>query len=99
MTKLFSSQLLYRIRNEIALSFLMDKILHYPCKNSEGYFRFLCPLCSEFNTSINPKNNLARCFRCDKNFNSIDLVMKLEGMKFVDAVSFLEDFLPENTAN
>ncbi|MEK6621873.1 MAG: hypothetical protein AABZ13_05275 [Planctomycetota bacterium] len=28
-------------------------------KHFEGYFRFLCPLCSEFHTATNPKTNLA----------------------------------------
>ena len=43
-----------------------------PVKRSEGYFRFLCPLCGDFNTATNSRTNLARCFRCEKNFNPIE---------------------------
>ena len=42
--------------------------LQIPFKIRDGYFRFLCPLCNEFQTAVNPATNLARCFRCEKNF-------------------------------
>ena len=64
-----------------------------PNKEIEGFFRFLCPLCREFNTATNPKTNLARCFRCKRNFNPIDLVMVVERCGFLDAVRFLEPLL------
>jgi hypothetical protein len=47
---------------------------------TKGCFRFLCPLCNGFDTAVNPKTNLARCFRCEKNFNTIDLVMFLQSI-------------------
>lgn len=62
---------------------------------SEGYFRFLCPVCKEFQTAVNPKTNLARCFRCEKNFNSIDLVMRVKGVGFVESVQYLQELLPD----
>ena len=68
MAKRFSEKLLYRIRNEVPLASLLRETLQQPCKKSEGYDRFLCPRCGEFNTAINPKNNLGRCFRCEENF-------------------------------
>jgi predicted RNA-binding Zn-ribbon protein involved in translation (DUF1610 family) len=40
---------------------------------SEGYFRFLCPGCGEMLATVNPRNNLAHCFCCQKNINNIDL--------------------------
>jgi len=98
MEKRFSAKLLYRIRNKVPLASLLKETLQYPCKKIEGYDRFLCPKCCDFNTAINPKNNLGRCFRCEENFNGIDLVMLLEGMKFVEAVYFLEKLLPEKTS-
>lgn len=86
----FSAQELYSLRNEIPVCGLIEKVLHIPSRISEGVFRFLCPSCGEFNTSVNFKNNLARCFCCEKNFNTIDLVMIVEKMDFVEAVNFLK---------
>jgi hypothetical protein len=58
-------------------------------KISESYLRFLCPLCREFHTATNPRTNLARCFRCQKNFNPIDIVMITQRVDFTEAVRFL----------
>jgi hypothetical protein len=88
----FSEQQLFYIRNHIPIDRLMQKTLHIPCKTSEGVFRFLCPLCNEFNTSIKPQTNLARCFRCEKNFNTIDMVMTVNNSTFVEAVDYLTDW-------
>ena len=46
-------------------------------KMSEGYFRFLCPRCGEMRATVNPRNNLAHCFCCQKNLNNIDLLITL----------------------
>jgi len=69
-----STKLLHRLRNEIDIREIV-RTLEIPWKISEGYFRFLCPQCSEFNTATNPRTNLGRRFRCLRNFNPIDLVM------------------------
>ncbi len=90
ITKRFSSQELYNLRNLIPIHILIEKILMIPSKISEGFFRFLCPLCSEFNTATNPETNLARCFRCEKNFNTIDMVMVTRKANFVESVKFLK---------
>ena len=63
-------------------------------KISEGWFRFLCPNCGEFDTAVNPRTNLARCFRCEKNFNTIDMVMTVERLDFVAAVEYLQALPP-----
>jgi len=63
---------------------------------TEGCFRFLCPLCNAFDTAINPKTNLARCFRCEKNFNTIDLVMIIRQADFVQSVKFLQSIHQKN---
>jgi len=86
----FSAQELYSLRNEIPVCGLIEKVLYIPSRISEGVFRFLCPSCGEFNTSVNFKKNLARCFCCEKNFNTIDLVMIVEEMDFLKAVNFLK---------
>lgn len=91
----FSSRELFELRNNIPVDMLIRDLLQIPSKIRDGYFRFLCPLCNEFQTAVNPATNLARCFRCGKNFNTIDLVMKLKGYGFRDSVLFLKQI---NTA-
>jgi len=91
MTKrCFSSQQLYALRNDISVQVLIEETLRVPWRVTEGCFRFLCPLCNAFDTAINPKTNLARCFRCEKNFNTIDLVMIIRQADFVQSVKFLQ---------
>jgi DNA primase len=89
MGRRYSGQLLRRLRNDINIPFLIAEVLDWPSKFSEGYFRFLCPLCSEFNCAVNPKINLGRCFRCQRNFNPIDFVMAVDQCTFVEAVELL----------
>ena len=72
---------------------IIADFLQLPCKVSEGYFRFLCPLCSEFITATNPKTNLARCFRCEKNFNPIDMTMLVKRWNFRETVEYLEGLI------
>jgi hypothetical protein len=60
-----SSRELFELRNNIPMEMLIKDRLQLPSKISEGVFRFLCPVCNEFQTGINPATNLARCFRCD----------------------------------
>jgi DNA primase len=86
----FSSQQLYALRNDIDVRMLIEKTLRIPCRVTEGCFRFLCPICNEFNTSVKYETNLARCFRCEKNFNTIDLVMMTRQADFVQSAKFLQ---------
>ena len=87
---MYSKKMLRRLRNEIPIAALIADILEVPSKISEGYFRFLCPKCSEFVTGTNPKTNLARCFRCETNYNPIDMVMIIKHFNFKEAVEFLD---------
>jgi hypothetical protein len=89
MRRRFSADYLRMLRNDIPIHRLIADVLEIPCKVREGYFRFLCPLCSDFNSATNPKTNLARCFRCQRNFNPIDIVMLDKRLNFVEAVEFL----------
>ena len=82
--------MLRRLRNEIPITLVIAEFLKLPTKVSEGYFRFLCPLCTEFITATNPKTNLARCFLCEKNFNPIDMVMVAKQVSFSKAVDYLK---------
>jgi hypothetical protein len=94
MPRRFSAAQLRSLRNDVNITRLITRVLQLPWKESEGYFRFLCPLCSDFHSATNPKTNLARCFRCERNFNPIDLVMIVHGSTFVDAVDFLLKIQP-----
>jgi DNA primase len=93
MTKRYSKLTLRKLRNEIPITNLIADFLQLPCKATDGYFRFLCPLCSEFLTATNPKTNLARCFRCEQNFNPIDMVMIVKRYNFRQAVEFLDKLI------
>ena len=88
MTKRFSSRILRSLRNDLPIVWILE-ILAVPVKLSEGYVRFLCPRRGEFNTATKSSTNLARCFRCEENFNPIDLVMIVKRQNFVEAVEFL----------
>ena len=85
------------IRNRVKLAPLITDVLRLLVKTSEGHLRFLCPLCGDFHTAVNPKTNLGRCFSCRKNFNPIDMVMLVRKVSFVKAVRFLEEYLNGNT--
>jgi len=89
MARRYPKELLWKLRNEIPIAHLIADVLDVPTKISEGYLRFLCPHCREFNSATNPQTNLARCFRCKTNFNPIDFVMALRRSNFLEAVEFL----------
>ena len=99
MKQRFNADMLRQLRNDIPIHRLIGDVLGIPCKVREGYFRFLCPLCSDFNTATNPKTNLARCFRCQRNFNPIDIVMFEKRLNFVDAVEYLSGIMTLNRQN
>ena len=86
--KRLSDDRLRELRNSIPIDEVIRR-LEVPAKEVEGYFRFLCPVCREDHTAINPRNNLARCFRCRQNYNPIDLVMTVSRTSFLQAVRYL----------
>lgn len=90
--KRFSSDELYDLRNHIPVAALIEKGLEMTCQTRNGRFCFQCPLCGSFNTGIKHKSNLAKCFSCEKIFNTIDLVMKTRQSEFVDSIRFLKKF-------
>lgn len=98
-TRRFSSEELHSLRNNIPVDTVIKNALDIPCRISEEGFRFLCPLCNEFNTAVNPETNLARCFRCEKNFNTIDLVMMITHSDFVHSIRFLKEYQQKNNPN
>lgn len=96
---MISADLLRRIRNDLPMSVTIAALGREgpPAKMSEGYFRFLCPHCGEMRATVNPRNNLAHCFSCQKNLNNIDLLMTLD-YDFRAAVTLLERWLKEYQA-
>ncbi len=88
----FTNHELYILRNDIPIDALIEKSLCIPSRIAEGRFRFLCPLCKQFHTAVKPETNLARCFRCEQNFNTIDLVMIIRKLDFVESVRFLQNY-------
>lgn len=92
MVRRFSDEELYQLRNGIPIPKVIDDLLGIPCKEIEGIYRFLCPLCGEFQTAVNPKTNLSRCFRCRRNFNTIEIVMADRKVPFVEGVKILQNW-------
>jgi hypothetical protein len=43
---------------------------------------------------VNPKTNLGRCFRCERNYNPIDFVIEVQASDFRSAVAYLLPLLP-----
>lgn len=93
MKRRFSSAQLFELRNCIPINVVIKDLLLIDSKTIDGYFRFLCPICNQFQTATKASTNLARCFFCQKNFNAIDLVMIVKNMGFVDSVTFLKNVL------
>ena len=92
MSKRYSAELLWRLRNEIPIAWLID-YLDWPHKRRNGQFVFVCPACSESESDVNPKTNLARCFHCERNFNPIEFTMATQTEDFKEAVEFLKPLL------
>ncbi len=82
----------WALRNQITIDRACNE-LDVPTKYSEGYLRFLSPVCSEFNTATSSRTNLGRCFGCARSFNPIDLAMVAGRMSFLEAVDRLEELL------
>lgn len=95
MKRRFSADELFELRNAIPIDTLIKELLAIPSKTSEGFLRFLCPKCHEFQTATNSSTNLARCFLCEENFNPIDLVMIVKASGFIESVTYLKGVLDQ----
>jgi DNA primase len=91
---MIAADLLRRLRNDLPMPVTIAALGcdGPPSKMSEGYYRFLCPHCGDLRATVNPRNNLAHCFSCQKNLNNIDLLITL-GYDFRTAVAVLERLL------
>jgi hypothetical protein len=84
---------LRQLRNDINFQSLFHR-LGWPWKRrDDGVLQFVCPLCSESQTSVNPRTNLARCFRCDRNWNPIDFTIEVTRMDFLETIDYIESTL------
>ena len=92
MSKRFNKDELYELRNKIHIEILIEKELMIPSKMTTNGFKFQCPICYEFQTATSSKTNLARCFRCEKNFNPIDITMISKRIDFVETVKYLKTY-------
>jgi DNA primase len=93
MQSRYSKDFLWAIRNTINIDRLIKQNLKLSYKHADGFLRFPCPHCHDYHTATMKKTNLARCFRCKINFNTIDLVMLVYGFSFRKAVEYLKDLL------
>jgi DNA primase len=91
---MIDKELLRRIRNDLPMPVVIAALGDDgpPNKRSGGHYRFLCPGCGDTQATVNPRNNLAHCFNCQKNLNNIDLLMLL-GYDFKTAVTVLQRLL------
>jgi CHC2 zinc finger len=92
----YTKQQLFQVRNEIDIDWLINEKLSIE-RQFNGAWRFRCPLCQKLNTATQKKTNLARCFSCQKNFNTIDIVIYTKKINFVPSVRFLLAFLDKKT--
>ena len=92
MTTRISPAELQHLRNHLAVDEVIEFLLQLPSERNQGLFRFLCPLCSQYNTAVNPTTNLGRCFTCLRNFNTIDVVMIARHCSFPAAVRALQHY-------
>lgn len=98
---MIGAQRLRRLRNDLAVHEVLRDQLGVRVYSEGGYWRFQCPLCHQHDTATSSRTNLARCFRCLRNFNPIDLVMLVHRCGFLEAVRELERIHPaaETTQN
>ncbi len=93
----FTKQQLFEVRNKIDIDHLISDKLNLE-RQFNGRWRFRCPLCQQFNTATQKKTNLGRCFSCQQNFNTIELVIYAKKINFVPAVQWLLPLLENKTS-
>ena len=88
-----SKQFLHDLRNRIPIKWLIEEKLDLRSHTDGRIFRFECPQCSGFHTSVMQNKNLARCFDCKKNYNPIDMVMAVKKTEFLQCTQYLANFM------
>ena len=90
--KLIPNDHLRILRNTVPLPAVIAD-LRIPTRTRGRRLTFRCPGCGGFHTATNSRSNLARCFRCERNFNAIELAMSVKKLGFLDALQLLEPLL------
>ena len=89
---LITAEHLRALRNAISVvDVIVD--LGMATKTRGARLSFRCPDCRGYATATNKRTNLARCFRCERNFNTIELVLSQRSYSFREAVVYLERLL------
>lgn len=76
---------------------LSTTLEHYGCDLSRarttGWAKVKCPFHDDRtpSASVNLEAGKFRCFVCDKQGDSIDLIMEAEGISFKDAIAYARD--------
>ena len=86
---MISADQLRTLRNDVSVLVVISD-LRIPTKKRGTRRTFRCSVCGGFHTATNLRTNLARCFRCERNFNPIDLVIAERNSSFLDAVRYVE---------
>ena len=96
---MITADLLRRLRNDLPMPVTIAALGPDgpPAKMSGGHYRFLCHHCGEMQATVNPRNNLAHCFYCNKNLNNIDLLRSI-GYDFKTAIAVLKQLLERHEA-
>jgi len=92
--KRFSPELLRRLRNDVEIATVVER-LEIPRQVRGCRLLFRCPDCDGNSGVTSLRQNLARCFRCSRSFNPIDLVMAERHWSFLQTVEYLEVLLHE----
>ena len=84
-----ASEQLRRLRDDTdVLRLMSDLQIELTFRGSR--LRFRCPNCDRFETRLNRERNLGHCFRCQRRFNTIDIVMAARSWSFLNTIDYLE---------
>lgn len=76
------------LRNDVAVLAVIHS-LGIPTQRRGARVAFRCPACGGFHTATKALTNLARCFVCRRNFNTLELVMAERASSFLEAARFI----------
>ena len=82
----YTRQQLFVLRNHIPIDRVIEALNIHNAIH-DGQYRFNCHVCHKMNTGISRKTNLARCFDCEKSYNTIDLVIEVLGLSFLESAA------------
>ena len=81
---------LRRLRNDLPIEEVV-LWLGLERRRRGGRVEVRCAQCQGFHVAIHEPTNLARCFRCARSYNPIDLIMTVRRASFLQAVEALRE--------